>query len=104
MSKDDKRLSKPLARDVRKTDARPAAVTGKKTKRWCRGKIGVEHVVAVMRSSVGYAKANEPPFMYTRYCTACGKNIASFFDFSFAGKKLEPPEWVVAYKKENGWQ
>lgn len=62
------------AEDVKKVETLQEEVRSypshkKDTKRWCRGKVGVEHIPEWVKN----------PYMYVYACTSCGKH----FDFCF---------------------
>jgi hypothetical protein len=88
-------------RDVRRSKApsdTPRPRSSKDTKRWCRGKEGVEH----QAKCVSYLESkNEPPPQpgsldvrarwRTLLCAVCGRHLAYFWPFT---TKEEPPAWV----------
>jgi hypothetical protein len=78
-------------RDARHThngpDVTGAVTKGKNTKRWCRGKVGVEHklVVAVMRRCTLFASL-------VRYCSECGKEFGSYSRHVWS--RSHRPDWA----------
>jgi hypothetical protein len=79
-----------IVRDARHTHNGPNVMPGpmptkrKDTKRWCRGKAGVEHklVVVVLR------RFTLIPSL-VRHCSGCGKEFGSY-----SGVWGKPPEWA----------
>lgn len=88
-------------RDARHTKSpdevgkRPAAK--KDTKKWCRGKVGVEHkpkCVDYRETKNNYAGMG-PGFSKgwkLLVCEACGKELDHYYPFGKA--KKNPPDWV----------
>jgi hypothetical protein len=73
------------------------------TKRWCKGKVGVDHKLVVKtRADIGKDHGLPTSFKdwLIRHCEICGKEVAWWFPMG--GMKREPPEWVVEYKKTLG--
>ena len=69
------------------------------TKRWCKGKVGVEHKLTVAtRSMPGKDHGLPESFKnwLVRYCTTCGKEIAWYYPMGRA--KKNPPEWVLEFR------
>lgn len=63
------------ARQAKPADAPVPHQSGKNTKRWCRGKVGVEH----MPKCVPYKGTSAPEYAKTwreLVCTRCGKQLA----------------------------
>jgi hypothetical protein len=96
-------------RDARHTKTpvevpKPAAANKKKdTRRWCRGKVGVEHTP----KCVDYGEAKHAPTDYCGHpvnhyegwklliCTTCGKELDRFCPWRWVGEELpKPPAWV----------
>ena len=80
-------------RDARHTHdgpevAKPAAATRKDKKRWCRGKVGVEHALTVTLD----AKWHGYPRLL-RSCATCGKDFGSATGGLWCG---QPPEWATS--------
>lgn len=78
------------------------------TKRWCRGKPGVEHKpIVATRSELGKASwdADRPLRRQSlvRYCADCGKELDSFYQFGgeIPFMRLnEPPQWALDFFAE----
>jgi len=93
-----------IRRNVRQAPAEsdvPKAHGNRDTRRWCRGKVGVEHkLVVASRDQLGkgYGAPVFEPWL-VRYCATCGKEFDSYSSMSFAGKR-EPPEWAATYLAE----
>lgn len=85
-------------RDDRNTKSsdQPKPIAAKKnTKRWCKGKEGVEHIlVAITYNDLHKAVVPNTVFntdWWVRYCSTCGKEIAHYFPF---GNSKPKPDWV----------
>lgn len=80
-SKEDKEFTRPRRRADDRAVADdlpsgPAPVRAKKnTRRWCRGKAGVEHVTAWRKWPEGDYDSRWQH--YVQYCTVCGKHLKS---------------------------
>lgn len=59
----------------------------KNTKKWCKGKVGVEH------TPVGKWGAGWHNYMCILACTRCGKHLDYWYSRSFFGVKVRP-DWV----------
>ncbi len=78
-----------VIRDARHTHngpSEPAHRSSKNKKRWCRGKVGVEHklVVVVLRRFTLFPSL-------VRHCSTCGKEFGTY-----SGTWGKPPEWASA--------
>jgi hypothetical protein len=86
----------PIEREV----SRSPSLTVKKTKRWCRGKVGVEHKPVVSN----YAALGKLAWLpgaerwLVLYCSACGKELDSYTppheDRPTFISKRRPPPWA----------
>ena len=93
----DWRESANRRRDVRQTKVpaiRAPSVTRRNTKRWCRGKINVEHKPVCMAyndlKKVGYA-----PEWKVLVCSACGKQLAHWWPSPYRPTIEKAPDWVT---------
>ncbi len=85
-----------------KVDGAPRAKPAKKdTRRWCRGKPGVEHMLKCMdfHRDKGMNARPEPDESISAgwkvlSCTVCGKELERWFPM-FKGERKSPPAWVV---------
>jgi hypothetical protein len=85
-------------RDVRnaKDVVRQQSGSSRDTKRWCRGKAGVEHKPkcvdyrATKLSRAGYPESFLKGWKLL-ICTECGKELKTYFPFG----KGNPPSWVT---------
>jgi len=66
--------------------------SSKDTKRWCKGKHGVEHTPECMSFRPSYMPSTAEPWREL-VCTACGKKLATWYPFMWKGE--EKPEWVT---------
>lgn len=91
-------------RDTRNDKSTPEvgkSKPGKKnTKKWCRGKEGVEHKLkcvdynSVKSTYVGLNTGLAKGWKLL-ICETCGKELERYFPMSFLGRKPKtPPEWV----------
>lgn len=91
----NERQAKPQVR------ARPQRAK-KDTRRWCRGKEGVEHKLVTMKFDL-VAKFGVKGGIFKdwllRFCTVCGKEVAHYYHFG--KQKKDPPEWVKKFREEN---
>lgn len=74
-----------------------AASAGKDTKRWCRGKVGVEHQPKCMGYNDlkgGGRIASMSRDWKILACTVCGKELAYWYPFG-SRKNNPKPEWVT---------
>jgi hypothetical protein len=89
----------PAAKDVPKTRGT------RDTKRWCRGRLGVEHrAVVKTRSELGkdtWSRDHLKPLRrqwLIRFCTVCGKEIDHYYPF---GTMIDrPPPWALEFIAE----
>lgn len=92
----DYRESSIKRRDVRHTavpEIRPPSASKRNTKRWCRGKPGVEHKPVC----VGYNEhkgVKFAPDWRLLLCEACGKTLARWWPSPWFKGEREPPAWV----------
>ena len=82
-------------------DHKTRGVSKRDTKRWCKGKVGVEHKLVVKPRSEIAGKAHYQILTTSekwliRYCESCGKEVAWWYPMG--GMKREPPAWVVEYR------
>ena len=88
------RLGAAEVRDARHVHDGPevtaAPAKHKDTRRWCKGKIGREHVMAVsiMNRHGIWAEL-------VRHCSGCGKKFGSFHRSSYASVRRNPPDWAT---------
>jgi hypothetical protein len=70
----------------------------KNRRRWCRGKVGVEHapVCRDYRATKGYPDSFQGLFVGWRLlvCTACGKELAIHAPSGWHARRQAPPAWV----------
>jgi hypothetical protein len=93
-------------RDARHTKApdepgkgNPKATKKKDTKRWCRGKVGVEHKLKCMDySEVHHQKPDSIGSWGKGWkilaCTVCGKELERWYPMGMGRGKNPKPEWV----------
>jgi len=77
-----------VVRDARHTHNgpnEPAHRSSKDKKRWCRGKVGVQHKLVVTLDSGGRFFPR-----LVRHCSVCGKQFDTYCRWG------APPEWVSA--------
>ena len=67
----------------------------KDTKRWCKGKEGIEHEPVVYTCKELHMYDFDNWLVLT--CKNCGKNLELYFPFG-KEKKQNPPEWVKEYR------
>ena len=93
--------------------ATPSAPSSKKkdTRRWCRGKEGVEHIKVVASYNEMKGLQNTPlTGIFTDWlilmCSSCGKELATYFPFRRYGQGQKVPErtekipeWVLSHIK-----
>jgi hypothetical protein len=86
----------PLEREV----PRSPSLTVKKTKRWCRGKVGVEHKLVVSN----YADLGKLSWLsqarewLVLYCSTCGKELDSYTPLPPYILKPSPvPPWAAEH-------
>lgn len=88
------RVSANKRRDQRqaKINVKPPSGGRKDTKRWCRGKVGVEHTPVCVdynaHKNVGWF-----PGWKLLICSECKRQLDSWMPVSWC-KDKEPPEWV----------
>lgn len=73
------------------------------TKRWCKGKVGVEHKLVVKtRRELGKEHYRSPDKMPSlcRYCEACGREFDWYHPW-FKADRQNPPQWVVEYRAQS---
>lgn len=81
------------ARNTKSPEASKPVPSKKDTKRWCKGKVGVEHKLECR----DYVATKNAPEYLNRWklliCTACGKELERWAPF---GRRANnpPPEWV----------
>lgn len=92
------------ARNIKDPNDTPKPGASKKdTKKWCRGKVGVEHKPEcrdyqdVKNSFRGHALGDK---MFQGWklliCTTCGKELDHYYPMTFAGREPKPPPpWVT---------
>lgn len=95
MSNESWKQSGTKVRDARHTKVEDAATPGlskkKDTKKWCKGKAGVEHEL----KCYPYKHDGKNKYLKSCYvlaCSSCGKEFASYFGTFSSTKK---PDWVV---------
>ncbi len=93
----DHKQSAAARRDDRnaKTPTKSRATVGKvkNTKRWCKGKVGVEHQPKCQDYC---ATKGAPPYLAgwkLLVCQTCGKELETYFPSKFA--KRAKPAWVT---------
>jgi hypothetical protein len=90
-------------RDARATKTPDTAAphrSSKNTKKWCKGKVGVEHkpkCVDYADAKIAAKDINGRPIGFYKgwkllICTTCGKELEHYYPFRQSEKK--PPEWV----------
>jgi hypothetical protein len=75
----------------------------KDTKKWCRGKVGVEHKPECFKFDAGWVNAGSMAVAWRELvCTECGKKLASWMpmrllctDGSISTHGGERPDWVT---------
>lgn len=82
------------ARQAKVPDVRAPSVTRRDTKKWCRGKIGVEHKpVCVAYNDLKNSSVHAPDWKIL-ICTACGKQLAHWWPSPFRPTTEQAPDWV----------
>ena len=89
-----------IRRDARQTivrEIRPPGRSGKDIRKWCRGKIGVEHKPVCM--AYGDLKNTTGTTPISRewrvlVCTECDKHLDHWYPWPW-GRRREKPRWVV---------
>ena len=96
--------ARKVVRQVRASDAHGTRniPNGRKTRRFCRGKEGLEHKPAVTTyGATKMARWGVASFdrWLLQYCTVCGKELASYSPPAAAPGRVvpPPPEWVLPY-------
>lgn len=90
---DDYKQSAIRRRDERHTkleETTPGPARHKDKKRWCKGKVGREHVGVCMKYDVVKKASKYTANWRVLVCTGCGREL----DIWYGGKKSERPEWV----------
>jgi hypothetical protein len=73
----------------------------KNTRKFCRGKVGVEHKLVVSdRGSIGKGIQVQDfdKKWLVRYCSACGKETDWWYPMGIL--RREPPAWVIEHLRE----
>jgi hypothetical protein len=75
---------------------RPPSVSRRDTKKWCRGKVGVEHKsYCVSYNDLKNTRATYADEWKVLICTACGKQLAHWWPSVFRPTKEQAPDWVT---------
>lgn len=84
------------ARNIKEDIASKPPSAKKDTKKWCKGKVGVEHEKKIS-PMFDLGKQNYEPSKkrLVMYCSKCGKELEVFYNIGSAAKN--PPEWVKEY-------
>ncbi len=85
------RASGVIVRDARHTHngpSEPAHRSSKDKRRWCRGKVGVEHKLHVVLSRREWF----PRLLHC--CLSCGKEFGSYSGIQWGPWPSKPPEWA----------
>lgn len=94
----DYRESANQRRDARQTRSpviRAPSVHRKDTKRWCRGKAGIEHKpVCVAYNDLKNVSFHAPGWKVL-ICTACGKQLKHWWPSPFRPTMENAPDWVT---------
>jgi len=61
----------------------------KDTRRWCRGKVGVEHKTVCMTAKEAKSRSYLESWRYL-VCTVCGRELETYF-----GNQENVPSWVT---------
>lgn len=84
-----------LRRDARaakdELSERPVA-SAKNTKRWCRGRVGVEHQGQCFRRETPIIPAR---YHYQLICTVCGKHLDWYWPMVGVPSQKPKPAWLV---------
>lgn len=92
----DWRESANRRRDQRQTKLpiiRAPSCSKKNTKRWCRGKVGVEHKpICVVYDDLKNRKVYAP--WRVLICSACKKELDHYYPSPFRTLPAPPPAWV----------
>jgi hypothetical protein len=92
------------ARHAKDPGTRPVAISSKNTKKWCRGKTGVEHKgvcrdYAGVKGLVPLGDSTSVQRLYKGWkvlvCTECGKELATYYPTSWSKKPPNKPAWVT---------
>lgn len=82
------------ARNARtpEVDANAKPAKKKNTKRWCRGKVGVEHVLECVKKEYYSCSV-----FYVHACTTCGKELAWWHPSTrwLPPRDRKKPDWVI---------
>jgi hypothetical protein len=70
------------------------------TKRWCHGKVGVEHKLVVkpyaeVKGELGFRDIFKGWLI--QYCVECGKNTATYHPSAVTGPVTPIPAWVAEH-------
>jgi len=91
------------ARHTKSSDKHQPVAGKKDTKRWCRGKVGVEHVtkcvryVDIKRDYISRVQLKDSEFRRWQIliCTVCGKELAHWWPSALLHPPEKKPYWVT---------
>lgn len=85
-----------IRRDERatKVDDQHRPVSGRKdTRKWCGGKVGREHELAVFERKWSFSTSA----WHERCCTRCGKEFGRYYRSLGELFRSEPPQWFIDF-------
>ena len=83
------------ARNVKDESTRDQSSPAKKNrKKWCRGRVGIEHQPVCYLYSESKADVSYGKDWRVLACSECGRHIDYYYPTSFNGKKKPLPAWV----------
>lgn len=94
----ERALARRNARQAPAVSEVPPVRSTKNTRKFCRGKPGVEHKLVVRnRGSIGKGIGVESydKRWLVRHCSACGKEVDHWFPMGIL--RREPPAWVTEF-------
>lgn len=76
-----------------KLEIRPPAVSRRNTKRWCRGRVGIDHDPKCV-SYNDLKNATYAPGWKVLVCGKCGKQLDHWWPSPWRPNNDQPPAWV----------
>jgi hypothetical protein len=97
-----------VRRDTRQAkvqNIRPPGRSGRNTKKWCRGKVGVEHQPACISYDEWENRTDTSRWSKdwkVLVCSGCGKALDHWFPVPAFQERRPQPEWVAAPSPASG--